>query len=221
MIAERLAEIRQQIPTSVQLVAVSKFHPVEAVQEAYDAGQRLFGENRAQELAEKATQLPQDIQWHFIGNLQRNKVKYIVPYVSLIESVDSEALLTEIVKQAVRFDRQLRILLQYKIAQEDSKSGLDHDALLSLVEHYLATPEWQERITICGLMGMATLTDDGEQIRREFDLLRALQSELRATYPQISWDELSMGMSSDWPIAVAAGSTIVRIGTAIFGERQY
>lgn len=221
MIAERLAEIRSQIPEQVQLVAVSKFHPVESVREAYEAGQRLFGENRAQELAEKAPQLPEDIQWHFIGTLQRNKVKYIVPYVSLIESVDSESLLKEIVKQANRFDRQLRILLQYKIAQEESKSGLDHAELLALVDHYLATPEWRERITICGLMGMATLTADKEQIRHEFDTLRALQTELRERYSEISWDELSMGMSSDWPIAVEAGSTIVRIGTAIFGERQY
>ncbi len=192
MIAERLAEIRSQIPEQVQLVAVSKFHPVESVREAYEAGQRLFGENRAQELAEKAPQLPEDIQWHFIGTLQRNKVKY-VPDVSLIESVDSESLLKEIVKQANRFDRQLRILLQYKIAQEESKSGLDHAELLALVDHYLATPEWRERITICGLMGMATLTADKES-RYVTSLTRYVP--YRRNY--VSATPRSRGMSSPW-----------------------
>ena len=221
MIAERLATLRREIPSQVELVAVSKFHPVEAIIEAYNAGQRLFGENRAQELVDKASQLPTDIRWHFIGSLQRNKVKYIVPYVSLIESVDSADLLKEVVKQSKRIAHPSHILLQYKIAQEESKSGLCEEDLRSLIDCYLAIPEWQQWVTICGLMGMATLTDDVTQIRHEFDTLRTLQTALKERYPQISWDKLSMGMGNDWPIAVEAGSTSVRIGTAIFGARQY
>lgn len=211
--------MRSLIPERVKLIAVSKFHPVEAIQEAYDAGQRLFGENRAQELAEKAPRLPADIQWHFIGTLQRNKVKYIIPYVTMIQSVDSEALLREIVRQAERFDRKPDILLQYKIAREDTKSGLSREDLLSLTELYLSTPEWQERACLKGLMGMATQTENEAQIADEFGRMRQLQETLQKTYPQLSWTELSMGMSSDWQTAVRAGATMVRIGTAIFGQR--
>lgn len=220
-VGERLAAVRSQIPEGVQLVAVSKFHPVSELLDAYEMGQRLFGENRAQELADKAPQLPQDVQWHFIGTLQRNKVKYIMPYVSLIQSVDSMSLIEEIVKQAKRFDRTVEILLEYKIAAEESKSGLTRTDLLELIDRYLDTPEWQERITIKGLMSMATLTDDQEEIRREFVSLRRLRDELRLLYPQIQWQELSMGMSADWHIAIEEGATMVRIGTAIFGPRVY
>lgn len=220
-VGERLAAVRSQIPEGVQLVAVSKFHPVSELLDAYEMGQRLFGENRAQELADKAPQLPQDVQWHFIGTLQRNKVKYIMPYVSLIQSVDSISLIEEIVKQAKRFDRTVEILLEYKIAAEESKSGLTRTDLLELIDRYLDTPEWQERITIKGLMSMATLTDDQEEIRREFVSLRRLRDELRLLYPQIQWQELSMGMSADWHIAIEEGATMVRIGTAIFGPRVY
>lgn len=220
-VGERLAAVRSQIPEGVQLVAVSKFHPVSELLDAYEMGQRLFGENRAQELADKAPQLPQDVQWHFIGTLQRNKVKYIMPYVSLIQSVDSISLVEEIVKQAKRFDRTVEILLEYKIAAEESKSGLTRIDLLDLIDRYLDTPEWQERITIKGLMSMATLTDDQEEIRREFVSLRRLRDELRVLYPQIQWQELSMGMSADWRIAIEEGATMVRIGTAIFGPRVY
>lgn len=220
-VGERLAAVRSQIPEGVQLVAVSKFHPVPELLDAYEMGQRLFGENRAQELADKAPQLPQDVQWHFIGTLQRNKVKYIMPYVSLIQSVASISLVEEIVKQAKRFDRTVEILLEYKIAAEESKSGLTRTDLLELIDRYLDTPEWQERITIKGLMSMATLTDDQEEIRREFVSLRRLRDELRLLYPQIQWQELSMGMSADWRIAIEEGATMVRIGTAIFGPRVY
>jgi PLP dependent protein len=207
--------------SSAKLIAVSKTKPISAVLEAYELGHRDFGENKVQEMCEKAEALPRDIKWHLIGHLQRNKVKYIAPFVYLIHSVDSLKLLAEINKQAEKNERVINVLLQIFIAKEESKFGLDkaelHDLLSS--EEFRA----MQHIKIIGLMGMASFTDDKKQIEEEFTGLKHLYDEVKDKYQaeNISWSELSMGMSGDYPLAVAAGSTYIRVGSVIFGNRNY
>jgi len=222
MIEDRLNEVLATLPEGVRLVAVSKYHPVEAISEAYRAGQRLFGESHVQELVQKQAALPNDIEWHFIGHLQTNKVKYIVPFVSLIHAVDSLKLLREIDRQAERCGRDsVRCLLQLHVAREETKFGFLPDEL----RHLMQEGQWRElhHVRIAGLMCMATNTDDRRQVSGEFRLARELFSELKAEYFGASNDfsELSMGMSGDYTLAIEQGSTLVRIGTAIFGERDY
>ena len=211
----------QNLPPDCQLIAVSKTKPVEAIQEAYDAGQRVFGENKVQELVPKYEALPKDIEWHLIGHLQSNKVKYIAPFVHLIHSIDSFKLLEEVNKQAVKANRTIACLLQLHIAEEETKFGFSEEEVKDL----LASAELQklENIQIAGLMGMATFTEDLEQIRREFRGLRALYEQLKASSlpPNVMMRHLSMGMSSDYRIALEEGSTMIRVGTAIFGDRKY
>lgn len=213
MIADHLHEITEKLPQAVRLVAVSKFHPVEALREAYDAGQRIFAESRPQELAAKVPQLPADIEWHFIGHLQTNKVKMVVPYAHLIHSVDSERLLAEIDKAARAAGKVMDCLLEIHIAEEQTKQGFTPDEAVALAKEAGRYPN----IRLRGVMGMATFTDDREQVRREFRSLKAV-SERLSFLP--GCDTVSMGMSGDWPIAVEEGTTIVRIGTAIFGKRN-
>ena len=221
MIKENLEKIRATLPESVTLVAVSKTKPVSDLQEAYDAGQRIFGENHVQELAKKQPVLPQDIEWHFIGHLQSNKVKYIASYISMIEAVDSLKLLREIDRQAAKHDRVVKVLLELHVAQEDTKYGLSLDACRSLLEE----GSWRElqHVQICGLMTMASNVDDEEQIRSELmaaaDFFDEVKEQYFADSPEFC--ERSWGMSHDYPIAVECRSTIVRVGTTIFGERKY
>lgn len=207
--------------TNCRLIAVSKTKPQELIQEAYDAGQRVFGENKVQELLVKYENLPKDIEWHMIGHLQSNKVKYIAPFVHLIHSVDSLKLLKEINKQGAKNDRVINCLLQVYIADEDTKFGLSKDELLELVN----SEAFQSfnNIKISGLMGMATNTDNQSQIQREFHSLKALFEEFdkQLSMPNISLSEISMGMSGDYPIAIEEGSTLIRVGSAIFGSRNY
>ncbi|MBQ1623946.1 MAG: YggS family pyridoxal phosphate-dependent enzyme [Bacteroidales bacterium] len=212
-IADNIRKLKSELPSTVELVAVSKFKPVEAIQEAYEAGQRSFGENRPQELAAKAPQLPADIVWHFIGHLQTNKVKMVVPYAHLIHSVDSERLLAEIDKAARAAGKVMDCLLEIHIAEEQTKQGFTPDEAVALAKEAGRYPN----IRLRGVMGMATFTDDREQVRREFRSLKAV-SERLSFLP--GCDTVSMGMSGDWPIAVEEGTTIVRIGTAIFGKRN-
>ena len=220
-ISDNLNRIRRQLPAGVELVAVSKFHPIACLQEAYAAGQRLFGESRVQELLTKQPLMPPDTCWHFIGHLQTNKVKQIVPFISLIESVDSLRLLQEIDRAASRIDRRVDVLLQIHIATEESKFGFSAEECELLLQSnvQLSFPH----IRIRGLMGMATNCDDTARIRSEFETLATLFSTWRKAFflNDSFFDTLSMGMSGDYPIAVAAGSTLVRIGSAIFGERTY
>ena len=220
-IKENLESVKSQLPDGVRLVAVSKFHPVEELQEAYNAGQRLFGENRAQELIAKAPQLPTDIRWHFLGHLQKNKVRAIMPHVSVIESVDSVKLLELIEKEAARINRKVDVLLQLHVAQEDTKSGFSVDELLEAGEAGQLT--CYDHVNVVGVMAMASLTDDMEQVAQEFDLVRRTYLTLKDGCFDDCADffELSMGMSDDWQVAVKYGATLVRIGTAIFGPRQY
>lgn len=220
-IKENLQKVTAMLPEGVQLVAVSKFHPVETLREAYDAGQRIFGENRAQELIAKAPELPDDIRWHFIGHLQKNKVRAIMPHVSVIESVDSVQLLKLIEKEAARIDRTVDVLLQLHVAQEETKSGFGVDEVLEAGEAGELT--CYPHVRVCGVMAMASLTDDMEQVAREFDLVRRTYITLKDGPFDESEDfnHLSMGMSDDWQVAVQYGATLVRIGTAIFGAREY
>ena len=206
------------LPDGVKLVAVSKFHPAEAVEEAYNAGQRIFGESRPQEMAAKAKVLPKDIEWVMIGHLQTNKVKMIAPFVSLVASADSERLIEEIEKQAAKNERTIDILLEVHIADEESKSGWS----LSGLREYLASGalERMEHIRIRGVMTIATNTDDEAIIRRDFNNIRTIFEELKPRFGE-AFDTLSIGMSDDYPIALEYGSTMVRIGTAIFGHRVY
>lgn len=221
MVSEALESVWKELPESVRLVAVSKFHPAEAIQAAYEAGQRIFGESHVQEMVAKVDVLPQDIEWHFIGHLQTNKVKYLAQTVSLIHAVDSLKLLREIDKQAAKAGRTIRCLLELHVAQEESKYGFSPDELIDL----MAGGEWRElnHVSICGLMTMATFTDDTHQIRREFQLARKTFERVKAEFfaNDSNFCELSMGMSHDYPIAVEEGATLVRIGTKIFGERVY
>lgn len=217
-IAGALAALREELPEGVELVAVSKTHPAETVMEAYEAGQRVFGENRPQELKAKHEALPKDIRWHLIGQLQTNKVKYVAPFVELIHSVDSLRLMEVIEKEAVKNNRTIDILLQVHIAREESKSGWDAGELL------LATTRGEfsgfPHIRIRGLMGIASLTDDTDAIRSEFTGLRKLYDRLKEVFGT-EFDTLSMGMTSDYRIAVGCGSNMVRVGSLIFGQRDY
>lgn len=220
-IPERLKSVKDRIPENVLLVAVSKTMPESDLIAAYEAGQRVFGENKAQELSRKSENLPNDIQWHFIGHLQTNKVKYIAPSVYMIESVDSLKLLKEINKQAAKFDRKINCLLQFHIAEEDTKFGLDRAEATDL----LTDPSFKtlDHIRICGVMGMATFTDSEGQIRREFRFLKAIFDWLQKSYfsNEPGFKQISMGMSGDFPIAIEEGATMVRVGSLIFGERNY
>ena len=218
-IATNIIQLKSTLPQGVSLVAVSKFHPVAALQEAYDAGQRVFGESRAQELVAKARVLPKDIEWHFIGPLQSNKVKDIAPFIHLIHSIDSVKLLQEVNKQAAKHDRVIRVLLEIHVAEEETKHGFSVEECRELAAHLPELPH----VSISGIMGMATQTDDEAQIRREFRTLHQLYEELKAGAFKDSDDFsiLSMGMSHDYRIAIEEGSTMVRVGTYIFGEREY
>lgn len=220
-IADNLKAIRQQIPEQVQLVCVSKFHPDEAIVEAYRAGERVFGESKVQELSGKYERLPKDIHWHFIGHLQTNKIKYIVPFVELIHGVDSFRLLQEINKQAEKHNRVVNCLLQVHIASEETKFGFSEEELLTALSSEAFTQ--LKFVRICGVMGMATLTDDTEIVKQEFAGLKQLFDRLKQSHfaTDDAFREISMGMSDDFPLAIAAGSTMVRIGSSIFGRRNY
>ena len=220
-IAENLSELHSQIPDGVQLVAVSKFHPVQRLMEAYNAGQRIFGENRAQELVQKAPLMPQDVQWHFIGKLQTNKVRMIMPHVAMIQSIDSIKLLQLVDKEAARINRKVNVLIQLHVAQETTKSGFTVQEVLEAAE--AGQLQGYENVTICGVMGMATFTSDQEQVAHEFALIKETFNTLKSKHMTDNphFTQVSMGMSDDWPLAVQQGSTIVRIGTHIFGPREY
>ena len=220
-IQAEIQRIKAGLPQGVQLVAVSKYHPIEALQEAYDGGQRIFGESKVQEMTQKHEALPKDIEWHFIGHLQTNKIKYMASYVTLIHGVDSYKLLTEIDKQAAKAGRTIRCLLQIHIAQEETKFGFTPQECLDMLQ----AGEWRQlqHVQIAGLMGMATNTDNEAQITREFASLAVLFHQIKEIYfgdiPY--YKEISMGMSDDYPIAIAQGSTLIRIGSRIFGARVY
>ena len=220
-IAENLHRITKTLPAGVKLAAVSKTHSVDEIMEAYQAGQRCFAENKAQELSAKQPLLPSDIEWHFIGHLQSNKVKYIAPFVSLIHSVDSLKILQVINKEAVKSGRNIACLLQFHIAEEDTKFGLS----IEEAEEILGSKAYQElqNITIAGIMGMATFTDNHDQVHREFRHLKAIFGQLKGKYftNDPAFREISMGMSDDYEIAISEGSTLVRIGSSIFGARIY
>ena len=216
-----IARFQQELAAkNCQLIAVSKTHPAEKVAEAYEAGQRIFGENKVQEMSGKYEVLPKDIQWHLIGHLQSNKIKYIAPYVALIHSVDSGKLLEEINKQGKKIDRIIPCLLQVHIAEEETKFGFDEQELMAFISSPALAALTHMRIE--GLMGMATLTENKEQIRKEFRQLKKIFDTIRQmnTPEQVIMKSLSMGMSSDYQIAMEEGSTMVRIGTAIFGGRS-
>lgn len=216
-----LREVLGNLPAGVNLVAISKFHPNEYIEAAYAEGQRIFGESHEQELARKVESLPKDIEWHFIGHLQTNKVKYIAPYISMIESVDSLKLLKEINKQAAKHDRVVKVLLELHIAEEETKSGFSFDDCRELLE----AGEWRtmEHVQICGIMMMASNTDDEQQIAQEFDAAYAFFKEVKEKYfaDDDAFCERSWGMSHDYRIAVKHGSNMVRVGTTIFGPRLY
>lgn len=220
-IAQNLQHITAQLPEGVKLVAVSKFHPVESIMEAYNAGQRIFGENRAQELATKAPHMPTDIEWHFIGHLQKNKVRMIMPWVSIIQSIDSVELLQLVNKEAARIDRHINVLLQLHVAKEQTKSGFTIEEVLQAADEGAFFNS--SNVTIAGVMAMATFTDDMKQVASEFELVHNTFFTLRDKhFTEIpDFNQISMGMSDDWPIAVKHGATLVRIGTDIFGAREY
>jgi pyridoxal phosphate enzyme (YggS family) len=219
MIADRINEITSTLPATVSLIAVSKTKPVSDLQEAYDAGQRAFGENKVQELVDKYEVLPKDIEWHLIGHLQTNKVKYIAPFVHLIHAVDSLKLLVEINKQAEKNERIIDVLLQFHIAQEETKFGLSLEEAQELIE----SDAFQscKHIRVVGVMGMASFVDDEQQIHREFQTLNGIFEELRSSnFKDLSYfKEISMGMSGDYQIAIEEGSTMIRVGSSIFGGR--
>lgn len=216
-IKKQLQELKSVLPKQVTLVAVSKTKPVQDLMKAYDVGQRIFGENKVQEMVEKYQQMPKDIQWHMIGHVQRNKVKYMAPFVDLIHGVDSLKLLFEINKQALKNKRCINGLLQIKIAAEDSKFGMTKNDAIQLMK----SSEFKnlKNIKIKGVMGMATFTDDQNKIRKEFETLKSTFSELKSI--QDSMHIISMGMSGDYPLAIECGSTMIRVGSHIFGARNY
>jgi pyridoxal phosphate enzyme (YggS family) len=220
-IQENIHQVLSTLPEGVRLVAVSKFHPVEALQEAYNAGQRIFGESKVQELTAKYEQLPADIEWHFIGHLQTNKVKYIAPFVSLIHGVDTYKLLCEINRQGQRVGRIIPCLLQLHVAQEETKFGFTPEECLQM----LSEGEWRTLpyVSIRGLMGMASNTDDTAQVSREFATLSSVFTQIKTQFfaDRKEFSQLSMGMSDDYPLAIEQGSTLVRVGSRIFGERNY
>ncbi|MBQ6038926.1 MAG: YggS family pyridoxal phosphate-dependent enzyme [Bacteroidaceae bacterium] len=221
MISEQIKYIQGSLPEGVRLIAVSKFHPNEAILEAYKAGQRLFGENHVQELTAKHESLPSDIKWHFIGHLQTNKVKYIAPFVSLIHGIDTPKLLKVVDKEGAKVGRVIPCLLQIHIATEETKFGFSREECLEMLSSGIISE--LQHVQICGLMGMATNTNDEAQIREEFHTLHSLFEELKESYfkDAPTFKELSMGMSDDYPIAIEEGSTLIRVGTKIFGERDY
>ena len=220
-IAENLKQVLAELPQGVRLVAVSKFHPNEAIEEAYQAGQRIFGESKVQEMTAKYESLPKDIEWHFIGHLQSNKIKYMIPYVAMIHGIDTYKLLAEVNKQAGKAGRTVNCLLQIHVAQEETKFGFSPEECREMLD----TGEWKAlaHVRICGLMGMASNTDNIEQINGEFRLLSSLFKEIKENWFADSdvFRELSMGMSHDYHEAIASGSTLVRVGSKIFGEREY
>lgn len=219
-IADTIHELHSRLPRGVELVAVSKFHPVEALREAYGAGQRIFGESRVQELCDKIPQMPSDVRWHFIGHLQTNKVKQLIGRTAMIESVDSERLLELIDRLSDEYGVTTNVLMQVHVAAEETKFGFSPDELLEYFrgrrfEHLRATH-------ICGVMGMATNTDDADRIRADFHAIATLRRQIADMCPDLrGFDTVSMGMSDDYPLAIEEGSTLIRIGTAIFGARQY
>lgn len=216
-IKKQLQELKSVLPKQVTLVAVSKTKPVQDLMKAYDVGQRIFGENKVQEMVEKYQQMPKDIQWHMIGHVQRNKVKYMAPFVDLIHGVDNLKLLSEINKQALKNNRCINGLLQIKIAAEDSKFGMTKNDAIQLMK----SSEFKnlKNIKIKGVMGMATFTDDQNKIRKEFETLKSTFSELKSI--EDSMHIISMGMSGDYPLAIECGSTMIRVGSHIFGARNY
>ena len=220
-IESTIKEIRKELPLRTRLVAVSKFHPNEMIMEAYNAGQRIFGENHVQEMTQKYNTLPKDIEWHFIGHLQTNKVKYITPFVSVIHGIDTFKLLFEVNKQAAKHHRVIPCLLQIHIAEEETKFGFSFDECRQMLD----MGEWKtlEHVHLCGVMGMATNTPDVIEVRKEFHSLKTFYDEIKEKYfkDDVLFKEISMGMTHDYPIAVEEGSTLVRIGTKIFGERNY
>lgn len=220
-VSANLDAVKSLLPEGVKLVAVSKFHPKEALLKAYDAGQRVFGESRVQEFIGKQKELPNDIEWHLIGHLQTNKIKSVVPYIHTIQSVDSWKVLSEIDKYASKIDRKINCLLEIYIAKEDSKYGFTIEECRELLEN----EKWRSlnSIQIAGVMGMATNTDDENQIRQEFKSLKMFFEELKLKYfkDDTRFCEISMGMSHDYKIAIEEGATIIRVGTSIFGEREY
>ena len=215
MVAESLKKLRSALPSGVELVAVSKFHPIERLMEAYNAGQRLFGENRPQELAAKAPQMPADVQWHFIGHLQTNKLKLVLPYVTMVQSVDSFHLLEAINNWCAANSKTIDILLELHLGAEETKSGFTEEEILSVISAAELT-----NVRIRGLMGMATNTDDMTVVEADFARIEALFNKIKAL-GMPGFDQLSIGMSGDWPLAVRHGATMVRIGTDIFGPREY
>lgn len=217
-VAQRIEDIKKELPATTRLLAVSKFHPVESILEAYQCGHRLFGESRVQELMQKYEALPKDIEWNFIGHLQSNKIKYIVPFVSLIHSVDTEKLLNEINLCAQKCGRVVSCLLEIHVAKEETKYGFDFETARELLQSGRLNS--LSNVSVVGIMGMSSITDDEGQVRREFASLSAFFREMKDTVaPQFR--ELSMGMSGDYHIAMEEGSTMIRLGTTIFGERQY
>jgi pyridoxal phosphate enzyme (YggS family) len=212
-------KIKSTIPNGVTLVAVSKTKPIELIQEVYQQGQRVFGENRVQELVEKYESLPKDIKWHLIGHLQRNKVKYIASFVDMIHSIDSERLLDEVNNSAKKHNRKINVLLQFHIAQEETKFGFDFDEIQQLFSRRL--PETFESVEFCGVMAMASFSDDENLVRGEFKNLKSIFDQLKSTYFKnySNFQEISMGMSGDYLLAVEEGSTMVRIGSSLFGSR--
>ena len=216
-ISENIKKYKDELPENVKLVAISKTKPNEDLMEAYNAGQRILGENKIQEMTDKWEELPKDIEWHMVGHVQRNKVKYMAPYVSLIHAVDSLKLLKEINKRARQNERTIDCLLQIKIAEEDSKFGIDAEEAKEILSSEAYSK--MEHVNIIGFMGMATFTDDEDQVRSEFKYLKSVFNKFQEQYPDLK--ELSMGMSGDYQIAVDCGSTMVRIGSSIFGERNY
>lgn len=221
MIKENLNIVKATVPSNVTLIAVSKTKPVSDLQEAYDAGQRIFGENKALEMRDKHQVLPADIQWHFIGHLQTNKIKYIAPFVTLIHAIDSISLLEAVNKEAAKNNRVINCLLQFHIAQEETKFGLDIEEARAMLES--ESFKNLNNINICGVMGMATFTDNADQVRNEFKNLKNIFETLKENYfkENNSFREISMGMSDDYPIAIEEGATMVRVGSKIFGARNY
>lgn len=220
-VKENIRKLQDSLPKGVGLVAVSKFHPVELLREAYDAGQRIFGESRAQELLQKVGQMSGDVKWHFIGHLQTNKVRAIVPYVAMIHSIDSEKLLRVVDSEAERAGRVVDVLLQLHVAQEETKYGMTADECVAMVESGVLAE--LTHVRVCGVMGMATNTDDENEIRAEFRKIKQVFDLLHegCLHDSDCFREISMGMSDDYQIAVEEGSTLVRVGHSIFGERQY
>lgn len=220
-VSENLNKVRSTLPAGVKLIAVSKTKPISAIVDAYNCGQRLFGENKVQELTEKFESLPKDIEWHLIGHLQTNKVKYVASFVAMIHAVDSLKLLAEINKEASKYNRIINCLLQFHIAQEDTKFGLDFDGACEILDS--SDFRDMKNVHISGVMGMATYTDNVEQVSSEFGSLRNIFIELKNRYftDDSAFSEISMGMSDDYLIAIEQGATMVRVGSTIFGERVY